>query len=533
MKSLQSLIEGLAYNESYVICYRDEIWLELDNYTLVLHYDNPKEGVFPDTEFFELKDIKASELFIDKVCMANGTNADGESYKENSISYTASMFSLCKQIRNKFPDAIESNSLGLIYLDDCDFYGCPENCEFGYRIYLKPSFWEDKERFLSFIQTQWNAKLQFQPYYISYIGKKLNDSNEFAFLGTNTKVRRLGYLGLLVSLFENTPSIAKKNLGRLLEKKAVEFQNALTEYKNSKGVITPSKAGVSANPYIKIGLELGIIREMTGHYELGKMGRVYIEANKKNRSSLESPFELNSLEKTFWLERLLEQDFIYLFTLLEYAFTAHRPSYTDLKNKFQGLILNKLESIKNKSKEISLLKKTTLRNAIERIKGWKKPEVYLEHVLMPRINWLYDLGLLVLHNDLSFELTKGGNILFLNLVEWGDLTLSNICNPSAYLETFYMHIANELFMEGEGSPGVDINALLADTLAYCFEHFKTMAPNRVTYSVYQAFAKYTLLQNNLLVVEATDIRERFLPSVADKYVFMYQNYYNDGFIQKK
>ena len=180
-----------------------------------------------------------------------------------------------------------------------------------------------------------------------------------------------------------------------------------------------------------------------------------------------------------------------------------------------------------------MLKKTTLRNAIERIKGWKKPEVYLEHVLMPRINWLYDLGLLVLHNDLSFELTKGGNILFLNLVEWGDLTLSNICNPSAYLETFYMHIANELFMEGEGSPGVDINALLADTLAYCFEHFKTMAPNRVTYSVYQAFAKYTLLQNNLLVVEATDIRERFLPSVADKYVFMYQNYYNDGFIQKK
>ena len=533
MKSLQSLIEGLAYNESHVICYRDEIWLEFDNFTLVLHYDSPEEGVFPDDDYFELKDIKASELYIDAVCLANGTNADEESYQENSISYTASMFAMCKQIQREFPGCIERYVVDTFFLDDCDLYGCPENCEFGYRIYLKSSFWEDKERFLSFIQTQWNAKLKFQPYYKSYIGKKLKDSNEFAFLGTNTKVRRLGYLGLLVSLFENTPSIAKKNLGRLLEKKAVEFQNALTEYKNSKGVITTSKTGVSANPYIKIGLELGIIREMTGHYELGKMGRVYLEANKKYISGQESPFELNSLEKTFWLERLLEQDFIYLFTLLEYAFTAHRPSYTDLKKKFQEQILNKLESIKNTSKDSSLLKKTTLRNAIERIKGWKKPEVYLEHVLMPRINWLYDLGLLVLHNDLSFELTKGGNILFLNLVEWGDLTLSNICNPSAYLETFYIHIANELFMEGEGSQGVDINTLLADTLAYCFEHFKTMAPNRVTYSVYQAFAKYTLLQNNLLVVEATDIRERFLPSVADKYVFMYQNYYNDGFIQKK
>ncbi|MBR4793331.1 MAG: hypothetical protein IK038_06660 [Bacteroidaceae bacterium] len=533
MKSLQSLIEGLGYNESHVICYRDEIWLEFDNFTLVLHYDSPEEGVFPDDDYFELKDIKASELHIDVVCLACGTNADEESYQENRISYTASMFSMCKQIQREFPDAIASYSVGVVYLDDCDLYGCPENCEFGYRIYLKSSFWEDKAQFLSFIQTQWNTKLKFRPYYKSFIGKKLKDTNEFAFLGTNTKVRRLGYLGLLVSLFENTPSIAKMNLGRLLEKKAVEFQNALMEYKNSKGVITPSKTGVSANPYIKTGLELGIIREMTGHYELGKMGRVYLEIHKIIRSSQDSPFELNSIEKTFWLERLLEQDFVYLFSLLEYAYKTHCPSYADLKKEFQGQILNKLESIKNSGKETSFLKKTTIRNAIERIKVWRKPEVYLEHVLMPRINWLYDLGLLELRNDLSFKLTREGNLLFLNLVEWGDLSLSNICNPFAYLEAFYMHIANELFMEGKGGQGADTNALLTETLAYCFEHFKTMAPNRVTYSVYQTFAKYTLLQNHLLVVEAVDIKERFLPSVADKYVFMYQNYYNDGFIQKK
>ena len=60
-----------------------------------------------------------------------------------------------------------------------------------------------------------------------------------------------------------------------------------------------------------------------------------------------------------------------------------------------------------------------------------------------------------------------------------------------------------------------------------------MAPNRVTYSVYQAFAKYTLLQEKKLVVESVDIKEGYLPSVSDKYVFMFQRYYNDGFIQKK
>ena len=36
-----------------------------------------------------------------------------------------------------------------------------------------------------------------------------------------------------------------------------------------------------------------------------------------------------------------------------------------------------------------------------------------------------------------------------------------------------------------------------------------------------------------MLVEAADIRNEFLPSVADKYVFMFQRYYNDGFIQKK
>ena len=127
MKSLQSLIEGLAYNESHVICYRDEIWLEFDNFTLVLHYDSPEEGVFPDDDYFELKDIKASELYIDEVCLANGTNADEESYQENNISYTASMFAMCKQIQREFPDAIERYSVGVVYLDDCDLYGPKSN----------------------------------------------------------------------------------------------------------------------------------------------------------------------------------------------------------------------------------------------------------------------------------------------------------------------------------------------------------------------------------------------------------------------
>ena len=105
MKSLQSLIGGLKYGESYVNSYRGEIWLDFDNYMLVLHYDSPKEGVIPKTDNFELEDINFSELLIDEVCLSCGTNADDESYLENSISYTASMYAMIKQIQERFPES--------------------------------------------------------------------------------------------------------------------------------------------------------------------------------------------------------------------------------------------------------------------------------------------------------------------------------------------------------------------------------------------------------------------------------------------
>lgn len=531
MKSLQSVIEGLEYNESHVICYRDEIWLEFDNFTLVLHYDCPKEGVFPNVDFFELKDIKAPDLYIDEVCLACGTNAEEESYQENKISYTASMFSMYEQIRSNFPDAIDRYSVGIIYLDDCDLYGCPENAEYGYRIYLRASFWEDNEHLQRLTSESWRTKIEYQAYYLPILEIKLSDDYHFAFLGTNTKVRRLGYLGLLLSLFNDTPRIAKKNLSRLLEQKAQDYRSALDSYKNQKGVILPSKTGVSAVPYIKLALEMGIIREMTGHYEIGKMGRVFVEMQKVMHADHTNPFELTVIEKIFWLERLLEEDFVYLFTLMEYAFVSDTPSYSDLRKRFNVLVLKKLETLYSNVYET--LPKAALRSAMQRIKSWKKAEVYMEHILMPRLNWMYDLGLLELHKDLTFVLSPKGRLLFLNLAEWQDLLQSDICNPTTLLDLYYIHVANDVFMDGAGRDNEDTGDALTEVLAYSFDHFKTMAPNRVTFSVYQAFAKYTLLLDQLLVVESAHIKEDFLPSVADKYVFMFQRYYNDGFIQKK
>lgn len=526
-----TILKALECDEATVNAYRNEIWIEYDCINLVLHYIEEDEDECIGSGYYDHDEVDFNLLIIDGVCLSEGCDATEEAYPDNDISYSATMYCMVRKIQQQYPDAIDHYGIEEYFLDDCDLWGCPENVEYGYKIYLRREIWEDTSQLRTLVENIRFGSYRFQDCYEGYIGTEIKDNLKFEFLGTNTKVRRLGYLSLLLSLFEDSPRIAKKNLGRMMEQKALDNRNAIDVYKNRKGIIIPSKTGVSANPYIKLALEIGIIREMMGHYELGKSGRVFLEAKKVTHISQANPFELTSFEKVFWLERLLEHDFIYLFTLLEYAFATKKASYSDLRKKFDALIVEKLETIYTEAKDN--LRRIAIRGAIQRIRGWKKPEVYLEHILMPRINWLYDLDLLDLKSDLSFELTREGKQLFLHLAEWRDLGKVVVCNAASYLEAFYMHIANDIFMEGQGDCGSDSAQALEDALTYCFDNFKTMAPNRVTFSVFAAFAKYTLLQNELMVVEQVDIKDNYLPSIADKYVFMYQRYYDDGFIQKK
>lgn len=525
------ILRALECEEATVNGYRNEIWIEYDHTYLILHYIDNNGNTELGNGYYNLDEINLHQLVVDKVCLYDGCDAREEAYTNNHVSFSATMYSIVRQIQQKYSEAIDHYSVEEYYLDDCDRLGCPENVEYGYRIYFLHEFWEDFSNLISLVDEVNHLFVYFHSFYEDYIGTQLRDSYKFDFLGTNTKVRRLGYLSLLLSLFEDTPRIAKKNLGRMLEQKAVDNRNAIKAYKNPKGVIGPSKTGVSANPYIKLAIEIGVIREMAGHYELGKMGRVFLEAKKETLISQTNPFELTTFEKVFWLERLLEQDFVYLFTLLEYAFVSKTASYSDLRKKFDRMIVEKLEAINTDINDT--LRRAPIRGAIQRINGWKRSEVYLEHILMPRINWLYDLDLLELKKDQSFELTREGKLLFMYLAQWKDLGKVEVCSAASFLDAFYIHIANDIFMGGKGIYTSDATTALTDALTYSFDLFKTMAPNRVTYSVFAAFAKYTLLQNKQIVVEEVDIKDNYLPSVADKYVFMYQRYYDDGFIQKK
>ena len=533
MKDAATIMKALGRDEATVNSYRNEIWIEYDYINLVLHYKEGDEDKCIDSGYYDLNEIDLNLLDVDGVCLSDGCDATEEAYLNNEVSYSATMYCMVRKIQLQYPDAIEKCVVDTFFLDNCDLWGCPENCEYGYRIYLRPVFWENSVCLASLMSECKVLSYRFCPFYDGFVGKKFQDNYHFAFLGTNTKVRRLGYLNILMQLFENNSKIAKKSLSRQLETKAQENRDLLAAYKNQKGAIVPSKTGVSAVPYIKLALEMEIIREVNGYYELGKMGRVYLEVKKEIKERDPSPFILTAFQKVFWLERILEQDYVYISTLMEYSFVNEHPSYADLRKCFDRLLIEKLETIHSQSVMVSSQVKMTLKKAIERIKDWKKPDVYLEHVIMPRLNWLYDLDLIELKSDLSFTLTKEGILLLMNMLQWRDLDQKLVCNAESYMESFYIHVVNDVFKRSECEENKKMTGELTDVLDYCFEHFKTIAPNRVTYSVFAAFAKYIMFLKKGTIVEESVIKSVFLPSVADKYIFMYQNYYSDGFIQRK
>lgn len=69
-------------------------------------------------------------------------------------------------------------------------------------------------------------------------------------------------------------------------------------------------------------------------------------------------------------------------------------------------------------------------------------------------------------------------------------------------------------------------------LSECINKFRTIVPNRVTYSNFVIYCKRKFLIDHNLIVEENAINT-YLRSEPLKYIFKYQHYYKDGYIQKK
>ncbi|WP_455085905.1 hypothetical protein [Prevotella nigrescens] len=511
----------------------------MDSYNLIvkLKEENFLEEI-EDEDFAEIEDknlTKINLLLIESISFQCGsplyTNNDVEQ-ADYMLPYTYIANNLKLRIDSKFANISNYINIGTYCVDDsCPM--CDDVWEYGFELLVDEHYWNNIS-FFSFVHSELVNLLKRTKnpsYYLP--GTIIKDNYEVTILPSNTKTRRLGYLKLLIQMLNDRKKYAIMNFNRNFEKFVEPYNTFLSNYKNKKGIISVTKTGNSAKPYVELAECLGLVRKNNSYYELGKTGKVYLVLKNEIDKTKNNPFDLTTFDSGFFQEQLIKSDFLYIYSLIDLISKKDLVSYSALKSTYQNAVLTNIHEIVNNVKQINSQKALNIKMIERRIMSWEKPMKYLEHVLMPRINWLYDLGLIEYKNKSLFSLTSIGKELFLNLSLWKDLKMNFVVNPSGYLDMYYMSILNRQYsLNAKACTYIDIE-MFVRYLENCFKTFKTIAPNRTTFSIASNYCKYSFLWNNATILEINYIKKLFETQLKDFYIYKYQNQYRDGYIQKR
>ena len=355
---------------------------------------------------------------------------------------------------------------------------------------------------------------------------KYHDDFDFRYLTSNSKLRRLGYLKVLLSMFEEAEGFAIVNFNKRFENVAVEYEPHLLKHKNTKGIIKNTKNGTSAAPYVELALKLELIIRNAFSYQLGKKGIVYLALKKELGIDNNSPFDFSEWETAFFLELILKDDYWFIYNILEWANNFPDMQYQTLKKSFKQILLNDII-------QTEAILDTKFVDTTMRINNWSDKNSYIEHILMPRLNWLYDFDIITLDKNLSFSLTNYGKVLYRCLCNWNELAQHKIISAEWYVKRFFMKIFNEVYHHNKKVFTFAEEGILDMYLKKSFELFRTMAPNRTTFSLFANFAKTMMYFKHSIVIDENDIKEFYESNLNTKYIFKYQEQYKDGYLQKK
>ncbi|AZJ35806.1 hypothetical protein [Tenacibaculum singaporense] len=426
------------------------------------------------------------------------------------------------------------------YDNDSNYGFCEGGPNFIYKIHLSI---EHIGVFDELVKTYVKPKINIPKFYWKFYqeNKPLDDQSSIKILTTSTKARRLGYLVLLTDFFHLYNKVSASTINKKFEEFASQsyIVEELKSYKNDKGDVKITKTGISAKPYITLAEQIGLIKKINNVYSIGKKLKVYDLIRNSGIDKKEKHFfELDKFSKLFFFEELLKSDFLYLSILLELIYIKKYVSFLYLRDVFQQAVLNRLESFIGKYNLPASTKREIFRIR-KRIENWDKPKIYLEHVLMPRINWLFDLGLIDFKDDKLFFLNESGKVLFNNLCYWYDIEGWYIVNPEQYISRFYQHIFTLIYAPNskvDEKENFDLKELRKKINSYIedsFTRFKTLAPNRVTLSQAIQYTKYNLFLKDEIPVEYKFIENHIKEHSKGKYIYKYQSQYGDGYVQKR
>lgn len=530
------------YGESMIKVYHNELWFNMENYWVVLKLssmrclnlnedDTPytiEELSFENLSKIKLKTIESITIRAGEYIPYDETETDMHKHYR---PYTYITAELSKRINLDFPLAIISSNVGYYCVNEC--FMCQDVWEYGLSLIVSKEYWNNIEfyRYCTFLFEKVHLIEVPMFYHTPYEPK---DNYEIKILSSNTKARRLGYLKIILDMFKVYPKVSVVKINAKLEEFASQYKDCLYCYKNNKGEVVRTKTGNSAKPYIELAERLGLIHKTVGYYSLGKIGRVYNEAQHHLYQNNQNPFVLNDFDVIFFMELLLKEDYLYLYTIITLTHNIANISYNYIRSNFKTALLKQCERyMENAKADQSFDKSQSIRNWAQRIHNWKKPEVYMEHVLMPRLNWLYDMDIISLNEDLSFNLTAKGKCLCYNLFTWNDINFGEVVSPIWFMDNYFMQIMDMILsLRGTKFTPTDYPKI-KEYIDIAFSLFKTLAPNRVTFSQMSKYIRYMLCFKDNKMIESEDIKGLFAGPDFLEYLYRYQKQYGDGYVQKK
>ncbi|MBR5082445.1 MAG: hypothetical protein IKX35_08410 [Bacteroidales bacterium] len=539
MKDVLNYIRNICFDmESHVKLAREELFFSMNSYNIVIKL---KDGYFDqfdiedycaDIDSVDLSEITA--LMIDSIRFQYGSFLfieEGQEVIEHRNSYTYIANKLSAYVESKFKGAIEKMEIGPYCVDDtCSM--CDDVWAYGFVIFIHKDYWDSLDLFQllnRYIKTYSGSSLP--SFYLG--GENLSDNYEVSVLPSNTKIRRLGYLKLLLKMVNDRKKISISQINRQFERYVQSYNVFLSLYKNDKGIVLETKTGNSSKPYVELAESIGLIRKTATYYEIGKMGKVYIRLKQSVDEEENNPFVLSDFDVSFFYEQLLKKDFLYLYVLMEIVCQTGGTNYSSIKRVFQDRLLFRINRLVDGAREADSQKILNLKKIEKRIMSWEKPNTYLEHVLMPRINWLYDLGIIDYDSNKMFSLTPKGDGYFYNLSIWNDLNMCLITNPIDYINSYYFRIVDFCSIPKAKLYQSENCLVLQQCINDCFNYFTTIAPNRTTFSLVANYCKYLLYWQHSIIIDINDIKSLFESDLSVYYIYKYQAQYKDGYIQKR
>lgn len=452
---------------------------------------------------------------------------------EEGRSISNEAFFLVKSLNEYDSNIVDNFYIDIDYGDAmCDSHG-----SYNFDILIKEQYWSDLSIAEYIVKTLNSIKIYIPIFYTKFFNKnsKLNDSGVVPILSTNTKVRRIGYFKILSTFLTTFPKVPYSSINKKFEDYCLDFKSILNQSKFKKGLIDKSLNGISAKPYIETAIDLNFLNKINNIIHIGKPFKVY-QALQKEFSKQNNPFELSDFDKLYFLESILRNDYFYFSNLLELFFFKEKMTYQNLLPKFQGILRTSLEKYKNQTISTDRKVLVNIETILKRINSWEKPEIYLEHLIMPRINWMLDIGLLF-EEDKEYTITETGKKLFQNLLIWNDINNEKIISPISFLDRFIIHVFDDCYSNNKTSESFELKFILEKMYSYIdesFNLFKTLAPNRVTASQAANYAKYKLYFNDNIKIGYQFVLNSLSEQKEDsKFIFKFQEQYKDGYIQKK